>query len=155
MSHIWDPHLQPYISAPEHIIFTHTHTHTHTHTQKKSLQSITILEFLPLRRPSLSKFSYTFKPFRRVAAHGRFTAASPNAKSSPSAPGYSRPECQPDACYKSAPETPNSHARSRSRAPHFHARAAPEPPPPPFFTLAVAHIPIKMWAECPPPPLSW
>ena len=57
-----DPHFQPWISVPEHIIFTN-------YPQKNPFRSITILLFflriLPFRRPSFSKF-LLFQPVHRL-----------------------------------------------------------------------------------------
>ena len=109
--------------------------HFHKYNQKKK------------STPEAIIFKMSLPSSRSFAAHGRLLQPA-RTRSVLAAPrGYSRPECQPDASYKSAPETP-IHARARSRAPHFHARAAPEPP---IFTLPW-HIPTKMWAEYPPPP---
>ena len=106
---------------------------------------------LPLRRPSFSKFLYrkrNFKPFI-TAAHGRPTAASPNAKRSGQRSGVSgRPECQPDASYSQF-RRPRPLSRSSSlRSPAiFMPELAPEPP---CFTLP-RHIPTNIWGESPPP----
>ena len=77
-----------------------------------------ILYFLPFVRLSFSK-KFTLKPF--IAAHGRLTAASPNAKRSGSALGLAA--SQPDESYKVNSRHPHFHARACSSAPHFHARA--------------------------------
>ena len=62
-----------------------------------------ILHFLPLRRPSFSKFLHV------LAIHHRPRPAYCSQLERFQRPGISgRPECQPDASYKSAPETPIS-----------------------------------------------
>ena len=88
---------------------------------------------------------------RSVAAHGRFTAASPKAKRSRPAPrGYSRPEHA--ECSQMHPTSHHQfHARARSIDPHFHARAAPEPH---IFHFAVAHT-YQNVGRVPPPPRSY
>ena len=80
-----------------------------------------------------------------VAAHGRYTAASPNGQRHGV---YSRPDCQPDAPTKSVPDTRN-----------FTLELTPEPriftldalQSSPIFTLPW-HVPTNIWGECPPPP---
>ena len=90
--------------------------------QKYPLRSITILHFLPLRRPSFSKFRYV------QAIHSR----------PPQRPGVSdRPDLPARRVLQVSSEDPHFHARTRSGAPHF--------------PLLPWHIATKMWCECPPP----
>ena len=116
------------------------------------LRSITILEFLPLPRPSFSKSSSRF--FAARGHGGRFTAASPSAKRSVSTPGLSPARMQPDASYNDFTISSRNHqfdARSHSRNPHVYDRAALEPH---MFHFIVAHTYQHVGRVPPPPPLG-
>ena len=133
------PPFQPQISAPEHIIFTND--------KNILLRSITIWHFCSSGDHHFQNL-FLFKPF--IAAHGRLTAASPNAKQRPRVSGW--PECQPDTSYKSVPETPT-----------ITLELAPEPRiftleplrSPPIFHFAVAHTYQNLGRVPPPPPPGW
>ena len=113
---------------------------------KTPLRSITILEFLPLRRPSFSTFLYLQAVPSPPTAGLLRPAQTRSVRPAPR--GYSRPECQPDTSYNSALETPNFMLEPAPETRIFTLEPLQSPP---FFTLPW-HIPTKMWAECPPPP---
>ena len=122
-----DPHLQPQISAPEHISFSQ---------MRKKIRSGASSFYIFCR--SGDHHSRNFKPF--IAAHGRLTAASPNAFSVRQCSGVSgRPECQPDVSYSQF-RRPHFHSQARSGASHFSLCrgtylpkfGASHPPPPPL-----------------------
>ena len=92
--------------------------------------------FLPLRRPSFSKFLYI--QARSSPAHGLLSAASLNKKHSGSAPGLAAGQSTSQTRQtKVSSGDPNFHARDRPGTPHFHARAHSRAP---NFHLTVAHI---------------
>ena len=94
------------------------------------------LSFLPLRRPSFSKFLNVQAIHRRQR------------------PGVSdrQSASQTRLTKLSSRGDPYFHARACSGAPHFHARAAPEPPPP-FLSVAAAHTYQNVGrVPFPPPP---
>ena len=125
-----EPHFQPWISVPKHIIFTNY--------PKKSVPEhhhFTSLFFGGFCRSGDHHFQnfFNFNPF--IASHGRL---SPNAKRSTAPRVSSRPERQPDASWqfrsvafsrskqiKLVPEPrifKLKTAQARSGAPHFHVR---------------------------------
>ena len=109
---------------------------------KTPLRSITILQFMPFRRPSFSKFLY-FQPIHRRPLPAYWSQPEQRSESAPRlAAGQS-----------ASSGDPHFHARARSGAPHFHAlpgaRAGPEPP---FFYFAVAHTYQNLGRVYPPPP---
>ena len=92
------------------------------HNDKKNLLwSITVLQFLPLRRPSFSKFIDLQALPSPPTAGLLWQARTQSVCEAPR--DYSRPECQPDASYMSAPENPISHS-SPLQSPSF-ARSSP------------------------------
>ena len=108
------------------------------------------LHFLPLRRPSLSKYIYV------QAIHGR---PQPAYCSQPEwfvfgqRPGVSgRPECQPNASCKVSSGDPYFHARAHSAVLHFHAQVRSGAHPPPQFSLCRDTYLPKCGASAPPPP---
>ena len=105
--------------------------------QKFPLRRITVLHFLPLRRPTFSKFLY----IQAVPCRARSAYCSPpERKEFGQQPGVSG---RPDASYSQF-QSPHCHAWARSGALHFHPRARSGTPP--FFTLP-RHIPSKIWGE--------
>ena len=100
--------------------------------------------------PETIIFKISLPSSRSVAAHGRFTAASPNAKRSAMRPAGLQPARVPARrVLQVSSRDPQFHARARSRAPHFHARAAPETGAP-HFPLSVAHTYQNVGREPPP-----
>ena len=91
------------------------------------------------------KHFFNFNPF--IAAHGRLTAATPNAKHLGSTAGLAAGQSASQTCPTVSSRDPHFHARAHSGAPHFHTRALSGAPP--FFTLPW-HIPTKIWGEYPP-----
>ena len=118
------------------------------------LQSITINIFAA---PETTIFKISLPSSRFIAAHGRLTAASPNAKRSGRAPGLQPARVPARRVLQSQFRRP-AFSRSSSlteletsslRSPAFSRSTRSRAPPPPFFTLPW-QIPTKIWGECPP-----
>ena len=155
-----DPHFQPWISVPEHIIFTNY--------QKIRSGASPFYIFGGFCRSGDHHFQnfFNFNPF--VASHGRL---SPNAMRS-AAPrvrgrsGDSHFHAQNGSSsfrrfafsrqngwssFRS-PAFSSSNGSSSFRSPTFSpSTGSPFRSPCPFFTLP-GHIPTKIWSEYPPPP---
>ena len=123
------------------ISFSHTHTHTKSAPEHHHFRVFTALETI-IFKMSLSSSCF-------IAAHGRFTSASPNTKRLASAPGLQPARVPARRILHVSSGDPQFHARACSRAPHFHARAAPEPP---IFQFAIAHTYQNVGRVPPPPP---
>ena len=115
------------------------------------LQSITILEFLPLRRPSFSFLYFQVVPRHRLRQRPGATAGQNAARRSPTISSrdhqFHTQTRARDPHFKLTLEP----AWARSRDHHFHARAAPEPH---IFHFAVAHTYQNVGRVPPPPPGS-
>ena len=117
--------------------------------QKILLQSITILHFFPLRRPSFLKLLYV-KAFHRRPR--RAYCRWPLRKAFGQCSGVSgQPDCQPDASYSQF-RRPHFHARACSRDPHFHTWAHSGAP---HFSLCRRTYLPKFGVSSPPPPHIW
>ena len=128
-----DPHFQPWISVPEHIIITNY--------QKNPFRSITILHFwADFAGPGDHHFQnfFNFNPF--IASHGRL---SPNAKRS-AAPRVSGRSGDSHFHAQNGSSSFRSPTFSRSTGSSFRS-------PCPFFTLP-RHTPTNIWGEYTPPP---
>ena len=151
-----NPHFRPWISVPEHIIFTNF--------QKNPFRSITILLFFlaDFAVPETIIFNISFR---------RVTFSAPRvSQTRPGSSGESHFQRRGLARRVLAvPESPIFTLKTdqaRSGAPHFKAQNGSSsfrsPPfsrstgssfrsPCQFFTLP-RHIPTKIWGEYPPPP---
>ena len=107
--------------------------------QKNPLRIIIILHFLPLRRPSFSKFLYR----KEISSHSSPPTAGLLQRSGVSG----RPECQTDASYSQFRTFSHFYARARSGAPHFHAQARSRAP---HFSLCRGTYLPKFGASHPP-----
>ena len=128
-----DPHFQPWISVPEHIIFTNF--------QKSVPEHHHFTFFGGFCRSGDHHFQnfFNFNPF--IASHGRL---SPNA-----APRVS--QTRPGSSGESHFHAKNGSSSFRS-PPIFHARPGARSGALANFSLCRGNIPTKIWGEYPPPP---
>ena len=142
-----EPHFQPWISVPEHIIFTN-----YQKIRSGASPFYTFWRILPFRRPSFSKF-LEFQPVHRLpraaaqrVRQRRGLAAVPEIRifkrsAAPRVSGRSgAPNFQAQNGWSSFRRPPFS----RSTGSSFWC-------PRHFFTLP-RHMPTKIWGEYPPPP---
>ena len=139
-----DPHFQPWISVPEHIIFTNYPKSVPEHHHFTFFGG-----FCRSGDHNFPNF-FHFNPF--IASHGRF---SPNAKHSAAPRVRSRsgdthfPAQNGSSLFWSPPF---SSSKRLKLVPEPHIFTLDREPVPEPLPILPRHIPTKIWGEYPPPP---